>query len=116
MCSNKSSVLAISFKAITIHSIRSSVFATSVSFTNDFIWHQKKKFKGLRSGERAGQVTGLPRLIHFPECVICRWLFTRIDKCAGASLRMDPKFWCTLAGTPRSNSQRSEEFAYAQFS
>ncbi|GFT30396.1 hypothetical protein TNCV_2376901 [Trichonephila clavipes] len=45
---------ACSSKATTIRSVRSSTAATGVSYTSDFRWPQKKKSKGLRSGEHAG--------------------------------------------------------------
>ncbi|GBN90104.1 hypothetical protein AVEN_15470-1 [Araneus ventricosus] len=47
-----------------IFATRSSAESTGVSYTKDFMCPQKKKSSGLRSGERGGKVTDLPRPIH----------------------------------------------------
>ncbi|GFX12122.1 hypothetical protein TNCV_2999051 [Trichonephila clavipes] len=53
-----------SAEATMMKAMRSSTVATNVSYTRNFRWPQKKKFKGLRSGERGGKAIGLPRPIH----------------------------------------------------
>ncbi|GFV15814.1 hypothetical protein TNCV_987971 [Trichonephila clavipes] len=69
-------------------------------YTSDCRWLQKKKSKGLRSGYSGGQATGPPHPIHLLGYVEWGWLCTTIEKCTGASSRMNPTIWCVVAVLP----------------
>ena len=62
--------------ATTIIVTTSSALCTFDKHINDFMCPQKKKFSGLRSGNRAGQVTGSPHPIHRREYVTTRKCWT----------------------------------------
>ncbi|GFV15664.1 hypothetical protein TNCV_3898031 [Trichonephila clavipes] len=52
------------------------------------------------SGERGGQATSPPRLIHLPVYVSWMRLRTITEKYAGTLLCMNHMFWCAVVGTP----------------
>ncbi|GFY04712.1 hypothetical protein TNCV_419671 [Trichonephila clavipes] len=94
MRSNKSGLLRC--EATTIHAMRSSTVATSVSYKRDYRRHQKENFKGLRSGESEGQATGSLCPIHHQGYVACRWLHA-IEKRAEALSCINQKaYWLVL--------------------
>ncbi|GFV70295.1 hypothetical protein TNCV_4540771 [Trichonephila clavipes] len=84
--SNKSGVLAMSADTTTIRDGRCS--ATCVSYTSDFRWPQKKKFKQLKSGKRVGQATGVSN--HSPGLCILKVVMPRDRKMC----------WCTIEHEP----------------
>ncbi|GFT31396.1 hypothetical protein TNCV_608291 [Trichonephila clavipes] len=79
--------------------MRAGRSSTGVYYTSKFKWLQKKKSKGLRSGERGDQATG-----------------TTIERSAGVPSCRNPAFWCAVAGILCSNSERRGNFAYVQVS
>ncbi|GFT62081.1 hypothetical protein TNCV_3812401 [Trichonephila clavipes] len=94
--SNKSGVLAMSAEVMMIRAVRSSAVATGVSHTSDFRWTQKKKFKGLRSGECGIYTISLPYPGYLPVYEVRMWEFTAIEKCSGAPPCMNHTFWSTV--------------------
>ncbi|GFU42519.1 hypothetical protein TNCV_4556391 [Trichonephila clavipes] len=77
---------------------------------------QKKKSKGLRSGEREGQVTDLLRPIYLQGYAAWRWLRSAIEKWAGVPSCINYTFWSVVAGTPCCNCGRSGKFTYEKVS
>ncbi|GFX44160.1 hypothetical protein TNCV_4119561 [Trichonephila clavipes] len=81
----------------TIGAMRSSNAATDIAYTSDFNPSQKKKSKGLRSGDRGThKIVSLCEIYH-TEYVAWRWLRPAIQNCAGVLLCMNHTFWCTVA-------------------
>ncbi|GFU14230.1 hypothetical protein TNCV_3579071 [Trichonephila clavipes] len=73
-------MLVVLAKATTIHGLRSSTVSTSVSYTSDFRWPQKKKSKELRSGELGGKETDPPRPISLLGYVKSRWFHPAVSR------------------------------------
>ncbi|GFU70408.1 hypothetical protein TNCV_3442251 [Trichonephila clavipes] len=66
--SNKSGVLTMSFKATTIHAVRSSTVGPPRHLIHkQFEGVPEEKVPGIESGKRGYQVIGSLRPIHFPE-------------------------------------------------
>ncbi|GFV90750.1 hypothetical protein TNCV_2323191 [Trichonephila clavipes] len=108
---SKSGVLAMSSKATMICNGRSSV-----AYTSDFRWPQKKKSKIFGFWKNEYQATGPPSAITLPGYVTWRWLCITIEKCVVAPSCMNHAFWCSVTGTSFSNSGKSGKFAYVQVS
>ncbi|GFT27075.1 hypothetical protein TNCV_4675941 [Trichonephila clavipes] len=78
--------------------MKCSIVDTGVSYTSDSRRPQKKKSKGLRSGERGAQAIDPPCSVHLPGCAAWRCLHPAIEKCAVARSTTfqknpeDPKF------------------------
>jgi hypothetical protein len=77
-------VCRMSTHAAWMRSKRSASVPTVVSCTKVLRCPQTKNSNGLRSDDRAGHATGLPRPIDLPGYALFRWLRTWILKWAGA--------------------------------
>ncbi|GFW34391.1 hypothetical protein TNCV_221171 [Trichonephila clavipes] len=82
---------------------RYSDVASSASYISDFWFRQKKKFKGLRSGENGGQEISPQRSIHLSGYKARKWFKISFEKCARAPSYTSYTFWCAVMSSPCRN-------------